>query len=139
MVIHDKKLYVGSTYFSPNWRTYVGNSVIDLSNDKVEKNNLGITDDYGADMVVINNTVTRSYKGGIAAPKPDLTADTKNIIGKTSSTYATAAFGKYIFLTDTDYQAPDNVYVYDSSGALVHQYKVGAIPGSFVVFEKEAN
>ena len=139
MVIQENKLYVASTYFGEGWSTNVGNSVIDLSNDKVEKNDLGHTNDYGADLVTINNTVYRSFKGGIAALKPDLTADASNIIGTITKTYAAAAFGEYIFLTQTDYQAPDTVYVYDRSGAEIQKYAVGAIPGSFAIFEKEVD
>ncbi len=139
MVIDNDKLYVSSTYYGPDWSKNVGNSVIDLKTDKVEKKDIGQSNDYGSDLVAFNHTVYRAYQGGIAPLNPDLTADTKRIIGKTGGTYAAAAFGEYIFLADTDYQAPDNVYVYDSRGTLVHQYQVGAIPGSFAVFEKEVD
>ncbi|MBT3477852.1 MAG: hypothetical protein HOA15_05545 [Candidatus Marinimicrobia bacterium] len=139
MVIHDKKLYVASTYYNPDWSTTVGNSLIDLVTGKVDKNDLGKTSDYGADILAFNNTVYRSFKTGIAPLNPNLSADVNSIIGKTSSTYSAAAFGEFLFLADTDYQAPDNVYVYDNKGTLVHQYQVGAIPGSFAVFEKEVD
>jgi len=139
MVIHDKKLYVASTYYGDDWSTNAGNSVIDLGTDKVENNDIGVTNDYGSDLLTFNNTVYRSFKGGIAALNPDLSADANNIIGNTNGTYAAAAFGEFIFLAETDYQAPDTVHVYDYNGALVQKYQVGAIPGSFAVFEKEVD
>ncbi|MBC8346318.1 MAG: hypothetical protein ISR82_02860 [Candidatus Marinimicrobia bacterium] len=137
MVIQENKLFVASTYYGSDWRTNAGNSVIDLNTEKVEANDLGQTNDFGSDLIAFNQTVYRSFKGGIAPLNPNLTIDANRMIGHLGSTYSAAAFGEYIYLSETDFTAPDTVYVYDLSGLLIQNYQVGAIPGSFVLFIKE--
>ncbi len=137
MVIQDNKLFVASIYYGSDWSTNAGNSMIDLKTEKVESNDLGQTNDLGSDLLSYNNTIYRSYKGGIAPLNPNLTIDGTQVIGELGSTYSAAAFEKYIYLSETDYVAPDTVYVYDFSGSLIQNYIVGAIPGSFALFHKE--
>jgi hypothetical protein len=137
MVIQDNKLFVASIYYGSDWSTNAGNSMINLKTEKVESNDLGQTNDLGSDLLSFNNTIYRSYKGGIAPLNPNLTIDGTQVIGELGSTYSAAAFEKYIYLSETDYVAPDTVYVYDFSGSLIQNYIVGAIPGSFALFHKE--
>lgn len=137
MVIYNDNLYVASTYYNADWSTNVGNSHIDLATEKVTTNDIGKTKDYGSDLFVFNEKIYRTYKGGIAPLNSDLTVQTTQMIGDSDGAYSTAAVGDYIFIGQTDYVAPDTVYVFNGNNEKIQTYEVGAIPGYFILYEKE--
>lgn len=137
MIIHKNKLYIASLYFDSSWNTFSGNSQIDLNTEKIITTNLGMSENYGSDILVFNDKIYRSYKGGVAPLNSDLTVQTTVTIGNVGSAYSAAAFGEYIFLGQTDYTAPDTVFVYNKNNIILQEYEVGAIPGEFILFKKE--
>jgi len=134
MLTHDNCLYVASTYYDADWNTYAGNSKIDLPTGTVIQKNFGITFSFGADLVVFNDRVCRVYNGGICALTDSLTMDTTSQIGNYPNVYSAATYDNLIYFGLSDYTAPDNVAIMDSSGTELANFQVGALPGSFAFY-----
>ncbi len=137
MTILDDKLYVASSYYDAVWNTYAGNSFVDIKTENVTTKDLGETGDFGSDLFMFNDKIYRSYKGGVAPLNSDLTVQTTQMIGIAGGAYSASAVGDYIFIGQTDYVAPDTVYVFNDKNEKLQTYEVGAIPGDFILFEKE--
>jgi len=134
MLAHDNYLYVASTYYDESWNTYAGNSKIDLSTGTVTQKDFGITFSFGADLVMFNKRVCRVYNGGICALTDSLTMDTTNQIGNYPNVYSAATYDNLIYFGLSDYTAPDNVVILDSSGNELANFQVGSLPGSFAFY-----
>ena len=137
MAILDGKLFVASAYYDANWNTFTGNNTIDLSSGTVTTKYLGEANDIGSDLIVFNDKIYRSFKGGVAQLNGDLTMNKSQTIGSSDGIYSAAAVGNYIFIGQTDYVAPDTVYVFNENNEMLQTYEVGAIPGDFILYEKE--
>lgn len=136
MLVQDGKLYVASTYYDNNWNTYAGTSSIDLSSGAVQTRDYGNTFSYGADLVVLNDKVYRTYEGGVAPLDGDLNITVNGQIGSESGVYSAAAFDGNLYLGLSDFEAPDEVKVLDQEGTILQTYQVGAIPGSFLFYKQ---
>jgi len=134
MLAHDNCLYVASTYYDADWNTYAGNSKIDLSSGTVTQKDFGITFSFGADLVMFNNRICRVYNGGICALTDSLTMDTTSQIGSYPNIYSAATYDNLIYFGLSDYTAPDNVAIVDSSGTELANFRIGALPGSFAFY-----
>ncbi len=127
----DDEIYVSSTYYDDAWNTYAGNSCIDLNFGTVTTKDFGVTFQFGRDITLLNSKVYRIYNNGICALTDSLTMDTTKQIGNYGSIYSMASIDNYIYLGLSDYTAPDNVVIIDTTGAEISNFQVGAIPGAF--------
>lgn len=128
-------IYVSSIYYDDSWNSYYGTSRINLLDDSVETRDYGVSFAYGNDMVLFSDQIYRVYNNGIAPLTDSLTIDTTRHIGDISGIYTLAGDGNYFYIGATDYVAPDDVFVLDTTGAIVAQFQVGAIPGDFAFYQ----
>lgn len=135
ILIHNEFLYVVSTYYDESWNMYTGTSLIDLSTGDVITKDYGQTSIFGADITVYQDKVYRTYSGGVVPLNDSLTVDESNKIGDLTGVYSMTSYGDYIYFGLSDYVAPDDVVVLDSSGNQVGSFTVGALPGSFVFYK----
>lgn len=131
-------IYVSSTYYDADWNTYAGNSKIDLNTGTVTTKDFGATFAFGRDITLLNEKVYRVYNNGICALTDSLTMDPDGQIGNYSSIYSMASYDGLIYFGLSDYTAPDNVVIVDSTGSEINNFQVGAIPGSFAFYEPNA-
>ena len=137
MVLNGSFLYVSSSSYDDSWNRYAGTTKINLNTNEIIRYNAGQTSEYGSDLFNFENKVYQSFDGGIVPLNDDLSADTTQKIGNFSSVYSAGTDGEYIYFGLSDYVAPDTVVILNSNGALVNEYVVGAIPGSFAFYETD--
>ncbi len=86
----------------------------------------------------INEQTYRTFEGGVAPIKSDLTINRTSKIGSynTNSLYSADAHNNYIFMgTTSDFNDPDTVYIHNSSGEHSFTYIVDASPGDYAIWE----
>ena len=137
MVLNGSFLYVSSSSYDDSWNKYAGTTKINLNTNEIIRYNAGQTSEYGSDLLNFENKVYQSFDGGIVPLNDDLSADTTQKIGNFSSVYSAGTDGEYLYFGLSDYVAPDTVVILNSNGALVNEYVVGAIPGSFAFYETD--
>ena len=137
MVLNGSFLYVSSSSYDDSWNRYAGTTKINLNTNEIIRYNAGQTSEYGSDLLNFENKVYQSFDGGIVPLNDDLSADTTQKIGNFSSVYSAGTDGEYLYFGLSDYVAPDTVVILNSNGALVNEYVVGAIPGSFAFYETD--
>jgi len=131
---YQNSIYVASTYYDDNWNTYAGNSKIDLHTNNVLKKDFGITSLFGPDMTIINQKIYRIYNNGICPLTDSLTMDTEKQIGNYNLIYSMASNNNLIYFGISDYVAPDNVIIIDTTGNEKANFQVGALPGAFAFY-----
>ncbi len=129
----DTTIFVSSTYYDANWNANSGTSAFIPSSGQV------VTHEYGSslgydDLVVINGQVYRGVTGGLAPLTDDLSVDITAGYSVGGHVYAAAARDQYIYFATSNYTAPDTVTVMDTSSAILAQFAVGALPGSFAFY-----
>jgi len=139
MLIEGSSLWISRTYYSHDWtETYYGTSQIDILSGSIQikEYNTGIV--CGGDIMKINEQTYRTFEGGVAPIKSDLTINRTSKIGSynTNSLYSADAHNNYIFMgTTSDFNGPDTVYIHNSSGEHSFTYIVDASPGDFAIWE----
>jgi len=139
MLIEGSSLWISRTYYSHDWtETYYGTSQIDILSGSIQikEYNTGIV--CGGDIMKINEQTYRTFEGGIAPIKSDLTINRTSKIGSynTNSLYSADAHNNYIFMgTTSDFNGPDTVYIHNSSGEHGFTYIVDASPGDYAIWE----
>ena len=139
MLIEGSSLWISRTYYSHDWtETYYGTSQIDILSGSIQikEYNTGIV--CGGDIMKINEQTYRTFEGGIAPIKSDLTINRTSKIGSynTNSLYSADAHNNYIFMgTTSDFNGPDTVYIHNSSGEHSFTYIVDASPGDYAIWE----
>jgi len=131
LLVLDNILYVSRLYYDPSWNAYAGMSAVNLTTQEILQVDYGQTSLTGADIMVINGQIYRTFETGVAPVSPDLQIVPENQIGNYSQIY-TAAYDNgllYFGVTD-DYLAPDYLIVTDLDGNELGQYSLGALPGS---------
>jgi len=134
LLLHNKNLYILSTYYDDAWNTYTGTSCIDLISKNVTMQNHGLTFNFCDDIALINDKVYRSFNGGVAPLTDSLTIDTAKVIGNFSGVYSMAFDGHYLYFGLSDYSAPDQVVILDTLGTIINTLNVGVCPGSFAFY-----
>ena len=89
-------------------------------------------------MMKINEQTYRTYEGGVAPIKSDLTINRTAKIGSynTNSLYSADAHSDYIFMgTTSDFNGPDTVYIHNELGEHNFTYIVDASPGDYAIWE----
>ena len=139
MLIEGSSLWISRTYYSPDWtETYYGTSQIDLLSGSIQIREYDTGVVCGGDMMKINEQAYRTFEGGVARMKSDLTINRTSKIGSynTNSLYSADAHSNYIFMgTTSDFNDPDTVYVHNNSGEYSFTYIVNACPGDYAVWE----
>ena len=139
MLIEGSSLWISRTYYSHDWtETYYGTSQIDILSGSIQiiEYNTGIV--CGGDIMKINEQTYRTFEGGVAPIKSDLTINRTSKIGSynTNSLYSADAHNNYIFMgTTSDFNDPDTVYIHNSSGEHSFTYIVDASPGDYAIWE----
>ncbi|MEE8334931.1 MAG: hypothetical protein V3S48_00665 [Candidatus Neomarinimicrobiota bacterium] len=136
LLVKDDELYVTSTYYDEAYNSFTGTSRINLTNDEI------ITKDHGAalpgqDMLILKNRVYRVFEGGVVPVNNDLSLNLSEKIGNEAALYSAAAQGDKLFFGLTDFQAPDEVKIFDTQAVLLNSYQVGALPGAFLFYESK--
>ena len=136
--IIDGQLYVSSTYYDSDWNTYYAMTKIDLANGE----SIIFNDDSGIgfkeDIFNVNGELFRATNSGIIQlDLNNLDAISGTEIGNYSDVYSVEFIDNQFYIGRTDYVAPDNVDILDLSGNLINSYSVGAIPGSFTIWNNE--
>ena len=134
LLILNDEIYVARKNYSTDWyTTYYGSSKI--SNGSVTSLDYGAGVACGGSILVSNNTVYRTYDGGVAPL--DGSSLEINAIGRIgsygSSIYHAESIDGLIWLGLTD----NTVRVMNSAGAEVAFYSVGAYPGDFAVWNNQ--
>ncbi|MFQ6613518.1 MAG: T9SS type A sorting domain-containing protein [Fidelibacterota bacterium] len=133
ILAQDSTLYITSTYYDANWNAMSGTATIDISTGDV------VTHDYGSalgydDLTLIDGQVYRGVPGGLAPIQADLSVDMGNGYFISGNVYAAASREDYVYLATSNYTAPDTVTVLNTAGAILAQFAVGALPGSFAFY-----
>lgn len=134
LLMLNDEIYISRTNYSADWYTaYYGSSKI--ANGVVTVSDYGTGVACGGSILVSNNTVYRTYDGGIAPlDGSSLEIDALGRIGDYgSSIYNAESINGLIWLGLTD----NTVRVMNSSGAEVGLYSVGAYPGDFAVWNNQ--
>jgi hypothetical protein len=139
MLIEGSLLWISRTYYSPDWtEIYYGTSQIDILSGaiQIKEYDAGIV--CGGDMMKINEQTYRTYEGGVAPIKSDLTINRTAKIGSynTNGLYSADAHSDYIFMgTTSDFNGPDTVYIHNELGEHNFTYIVDASPGDYAIWE----
>ena len=139
MLIEGSLLWVSRTYYSPDWsEIYYGTSQIDILSGSIQIKEYDTGIVCGGDMMKINEQTYRTYEGGVAPIKSDLTINRPAKIGSynTNSLYSAGAHSDYIFMgTTSDFNGPDTVYIHNELGEHNFTYIVDASPGDYAIWE----
>ncbi len=142
MIILNNIIYISRTYYDNEWDEFTGTSSINLATEEIFIQDYGINNIAlcGSDIASYNDTLYRTWNGGIAMLDENLEIIPETQIGgyEYESVYSMAINGDeiYIGLTD-DFLSPDEVVVLDFFGNVVMEYSVGAIPGSYAFWNSE--
>ena len=139
MLIEGSSLWISRTYYSHDWtETYYGTSQIDLLSGSIQIKEYDTGIVCGGDMMKINEQAYRTFEGGVAPMKSDLTINRTSKIGSynTNSLYSADANNNYVFMgTTSDFNGPDTVYIHNNSGEYSFTYIVDACPGDYAIWE----
>ena len=139
MLIEGSLLWISRTNYSPDWsEIYYGTSQIDILSGSIQIKEYDTGIVCGGDMMKINEQTYRTYEGGVAPIKSDLTINRPAKIGSynTNSLYSAGAHSDYIFMgTTSDFNGPDTVYIHNELGEHNFTYIVDASPGDYAIWE----
>ena len=135
--IFDQKIYVANTFYDSSFNAFYGSSRIDLSNSQVSVNNYGPGTVCGGSVLKYDNSVYRSYDGGIAILDEQLNILDETKIGSydPSQLYSSEVIGDLIYFGITNYSDINQVKVVDFNNNEITSYEVGLFPGDFAYWE----
>ena len=135
--IFDQKIYVANTFYDSSFNAFYGSSRIDLSNGQVSVNNYGPGTVCGGSVLKYDNSVYRSYDGGIAILDEQLNILDETKIGSynPSQLYSSEVIGDLIYFGITNYSDINQVKVVDFNNNEITSYEVGLFPGDFAYWE----
>ena len=133
---YNGDIYVSRTFYSSDWtETYHGASKI---GSEILINNYGSGSACGGSILTYDDTVYRSFNGGLARmDNSNLNLD-ENIIGEfdQSQVYHVEEINGNIWFAITDYSDLNQVHAVDFEGNILNSYEVGQNPGDFAIWEK---
>ena len=139
LLVYNNDIYVSRTYYDNNWNSYYGTSKIN-SDGNVISLEYGSGTACGGSLHLYQNSVFRTFEGGIAKLDSDLSIIENTRIGnyEHSSIYSVEVIGDNIYFGLTDYSAPDDIKVINANGIEIASYVVdSAFPGDFAYLENE--
>lgn len=133
LLMFNDEVYIARKNYSNDWyTTYYGSSKI--SGGLVTSSDYGAGVACGGSILVSNNSVYRTYDGGIAPLDGNLEINALGRIGDYGSAiYHAEEINGFIWLGLTD----NTVRVMNSSGEEINLYSVGAYPGDFAVWNSQ--
>jgi len=136
MIIDQNRLLVSRSYYDDAWKAFYGTSSIDLINNEVIIIEYGASLVCGGDIMKVNQSIYRTFDGGVAPVNPDLSLNRSLKIGTFNNLYSAGSNIDWIFLGVSDYVAPDTVMVHNSAGELIYNHVVDVLPGDYIVWTK---
>jgi hypothetical protein len=129
-------VYVARTYYDSSWNANFGTSKIGLDgSSQIMEYGAGIA--CGGSIMKYNNSIYRSFEGGVAPINQSLEIVSEEKIGNydPSLLYHADAINENIWIALTDFSNINEVKVLNNSGDEISSYNVGAIPGDFAQWE----
>lgn len=132
LVIKDRNLFVGRTYYDSNWNAYYGTSKVDLTYEDTPSISVM---SYGSGFSCrgavhsFKSDIYMSFNGGVASLKQDLTINPEKFVGIEDATnvYSEETINDKLYIGTYD----GYVRVLDESNQEIATYKVGNYPGDF--------
>ena len=136
LTILNSEVYVSRKFFSMDWIAFHGVSII---GNEIIENNYIAGSPCGGSIVSYNETVYRSYGGGIAPLSSNLEINELARIGHYSQdeVYHIEIINNYIWFGITNYLNLNEARVVDSNGNELATYEVGKYPGDFSYWSKK--
>lgn len=140
MLVHENRLYISRTYYDGSWNMYAAASRLDLGTGDLIQADYGQTWSYGADLLLLNDSVYRMVGDGIAPLSENLEIVASDQIGNFPGLYSASTDGQNLYFgISDDYFAPDELVITDAEGTVLNSYNVGALPGSFAFWNTDAD
>jgi len=126
----DGEVYVSRTFYDENWNTFHGATKIGA---EITENIYGAGTPCGGAILKHQNTVYRSFDGGLAPMNIDLSLNMDNKIGNYEQNliYHVEEINGHFWFALTDFLNYNEVKVIDSMGNEIGSYQVGVLPGDF--------
>ncbi len=125
-------IFVSRTFYDSNWNAAHGATKIGA--EEVIINNYGAGGACGGSILKHQNTIYRSFDGGLSPMNPDLSLNTENKIGNydQSLVYHVEEINGNIWFGLTSFVEDYNeIKVIDSFGTEINSYQAGKFPGDF--------
>ena len=129
------EVFISRTFYDDSFNTFHGATKI---GDETTILNYGAGTACGGSILKHQNSVFRSFEGGISPINEDLTLDSDNKIGDydQSLVYHVEEINGNIWFGLTNYSDYNQIKVIDSNGQEVESYNAGLLPGDFTFWQK---
>ena len=133
LVLDNGDIYVSRTFYDENWNTFHGATKI---GSEIITNNYGAGTACGGSILKHQNSIFRSFNGGLSPMNSDLSLDSNNQIGSynQNQVYHIEEINGNLWFAITDYSDLNEVRVIDSNGDEIAVYQVGQNPGDFAIW-----
>ena len=135
LLVSDDKIYVARTFYDSSWNAFHGTSLIDLNlDDSVSIVNYGAGTVCGGSVHSFKGNPYRSFEGGVASLKADLTINESTLIGnyEAQNVYSVETIGDKVYVGTYD----GYVKILSEDNIEISSYQVGSFPGDFEVWKK---
>ena len=134
LAINNGELFVSRTFYDANWNTFHGATKIGVD---VINNNYGAGAACGGSIIKHNNSILRSFNGGLSLMDAELNLDTENKIGDytQANVYHVEKINGSFWFAITNFSDINEVRVVNEQGEEIANYTVGINPGDFAVWE----
>ena len=128
-------IYISRTYYSSDWtETYHGATRI---GSEITINNYGSGGPCGGSVVTYDNSIYRSFNGGLTRMDNDLNLESTTIGSFTQSQiYHVEKIDDNFWFAITDWNDLNEIHVIDINGNEVAHYQAGQNPGDFAKWTK---
>tara|TARA_Y100001970_G_scaffold254921_1_gene331148 strand:- start:3537 stop:4823 length:1287 start_codon:yes stop_codon:yes gene_type:complete len=135
----NEEVFISRTYYDANWSTFHGTTkIVDNNFDgisEVELADYGMGVACGGSVVKHQNSVYRSFGGGLAKINQDLSLDNVSIGDfDQSAIYHVEKIGNNFWFAITNFNDINQVHVLDENGTNISLYESGIIPGDFAIW-----
>ena len=135
----NEEVFISRTYYDADWSTFHGVSKITDNNfdgiSEVELADYGMGVACGGSVVKHQNSVYRSFNGGLAKMNQDLSLNDASIGDfDQSMIYHVEKIGDNFWFAITNFNDINQIYVLDENGNTIASYEGGIIPGDFAVW-----
>ncbi len=135
----DEEVFISRTYYDDTWSTFHGATKVTDTNfdgiSELESADYGMGVACGGSVVKHQNSVYRSFDGGLAEMNEDLSLNNVSIGNfDQSMIYHVEKIGNHFWFAITNYSDINQVHVLDENGNTISTYESGIIPGDFAVW-----
>ena len=129
------EVFISRTFYDESFNTFHGATKIGAETTIL---NYGAGTACGGSILKHQNSVFRSFEGGISPMNEDLTLDSDNKIGnyEQSLVYHVEEINGNIWFGLTNYSDYNQIKVIDSNGEEIASYDAGLLPGDFTFWQK---